>query len=298
MPQSPLSPPLAQARPPFLPMGSACTHFSERICKSCQGFRFLFAIGARAQFCCEAVSAGSGRKVISMTYDFGVEELIHRSSSSHRPPNAGSRIVLRCVQAVALWEKERARASRRTLPGSRGVATARRDGPDAHKCACSIPGRGWPRLRGRVRGPDFSGQGRLRVANRSISSKSLVHGSRDLVSKRAGLDEPKGQRRRSARSSIRAKDAGGPNRPPRAGRSIRWRRHESGALLGDRPRRRDLLIEHLHLIQDALQAGFSAAHLAALADEMKLSFAEVFETATFYAHFDVVKEGRRRRFRR
>src|SRR5215510_7420193 len=35
----------------------------------------------------------------------------------------------------------------------------------------------------------------------------------------------------------------------------------------------------------------SAAHLAALADEMKLSFAEVFETATFYAHFDVVKEG-------
>src|SRR5262249_17219701 len=35
----------------------------------------------------------------------------------------------------------------------------------------------------------------------------------------------------------------------------------------------------------------SAAHLAALADEMKLSFAEVFETATFYAHFDIVKEG-------
>jgi formate dehydrogenase beta subunit len=66
--------------------------------------------------------------------------------------------------------------------------------------------------------------------------------------------------------------------------------HEIELLLGDRPRRRDLLIEHLHLIQDKYHQ-ISAAHLAALADEMKLSFAEVFETATFYAHFDVVKEG-------
>src|SRR5216110_220283 len=66
--------------------------------------------------------------------------------------------------------------------------------------------------------------------------------------------------------------------------------HEIALLLGDRPRRRDLLIEHLHLIQDAWKQ-ISASHLAALADEMKLSFAEVFETATFYAHFDVVKEG-------
>jgi formate dehydrogenase beta subunit len=66
--------------------------------------------------------------------------------------------------------------------------------------------------------------------------------------------------------------------------------HEMELLLGDRPRRRDLLIEHLHLIQDKYSQ-ISAAHLAALADEMKLSFAEVFETATFYAHFDVVKEG-------
>jgi formate dehydrogenase beta subunit len=65
---------------------------------------------------------------------------------------------------------------------------------------------------------------------------------------------------------------------------------EIETLLGDRPRRRDLLIEHLHLIQDKYHQ-ISAAHLAALADEMKLSFAEVFETATFYAHFDVVKEG-------
>ena len=65
---------------------------------------------------------------------------------------------------------------------------------------------------------------------------------------------------------------------------------EIEALLGDRPRRRDLLIEHLHLIQDKYHQ-ISAAHLAALADEMNLSFAEVFETATFYAHFDIVKEG-------
>jgi formate dehydrogenase beta subunit len=62
------------------------------------------------------------------------------------------------------------------------------------------------------------------------------------------------------------------------------------AVLGDRPRQRDLLIEHLHLIQDEF-GQISAAHLAALADEMQLAFAEVFETATFYAHFDVVKEG-------
>ena len=50
------------------------------------------------------------------------------------------------------------------------------------------------------------------------------------------------------------------------------------------------MVEHLHLIQYKFRQ-ISAAHLAALADEMKLAFAEVFETATFYAHFDVVKEG-------
>jgi formate dehydrogenase beta subunit len=62
------------------------------------------------------------------------------------------------------------------------------------------------------------------------------------------------------------------------------------ALLIDRPRRRDLLIEHLHLIQDRY-GHISSAHLAALAAEMKLSQTEVYEVATFYAHFDVVKEG-------
>ena len=62
------------------------------------------------------------------------------------------------------------------------------------------------------------------------------------------------------------------------------------ALLADRPRRSDLLIEFLHLIQDAY-GHLSAAHLRALAEELRLSMAEVYEVATFYAHFDVVKEG-------
>jgi formate dehydrogenase beta subunit len=61
-------------------------------------------------------------------------------------------------------------------------------------------------------------------------------------------------------------------------------------LLGERPRRRDLLIEFLHLVQD--RYGYlSAAHLRALAEEMRLSQTEVYEVATFYDHFDVVKEG-------
>jgi NADH:ubiquinone oxidoreductase subunit F (NADH-binding)/NADH:ubiquinone oxidoreductase subunit E len=65
---------------------------------------------------------------------------------------------------------------------------------------------------------------------------------------------------------------------------------EIRALLADRPRRRDLLIEHLHLIQDKY-GHLSAAHLNALAVEMRMAQAEVYEVATFYAHFDVVKEG-------
>ncbi len=65
---------------------------------------------------------------------------------------------------------------------------------------------------------------------------------------------------------------------------------EVRALLGERGRRRDLLIEHLHLIQDHY-GHLSAAHLAALAQEMRLALTEVYEVATFYSHFDVVKEG-------
>ncbi|MFE1600267.1 NAD(P)H-dependent oxidoreductase subunit E [Methylobacterium sp. ID0610] len=80
-------------------------------------------------------------------------------------------------------------------------------------------------------------------------------------------------------------------RPVPKGRQVDPRaKAEIAALLGEAPRRRDLLIEHLHLIQDTY-GQISAPHLAALADEMGLAFAEVFETATFYAHFDVVKEG-------
>ncbi len=67
-------------------------------------------------------------------------------------------------------------------------------------------------------------------------------------------------------------------------------RAEVAALLGGRDVRRDLLIEFLHLIQDKYQQ-LSAEHLAALADAMKISQTEVYEVATFYHHFDVVKEG-------
>jgi formate dehydrogenase len=67
-------------------------------------------------------------------------------------------------------------------------------------------------------------------------------------------------------------------------------REQVRALLGARPRDRDLLIEHLHLIQDRHRR-LSAAHLQALADEMALPMAEVYEVASFYAHFDIVLDG-------
>ncbi|HET9701930.1 MAG TPA: NAD(P)H-dependent oxidoreductase subunit E, partial [Burkholderiales bacterium] len=59
------------------------------------------------------------------------------------------------------------------------------------------------------------------------------------------------------------------------------------SLLGDAPRRRDLLIEHLHRIQDRYHH-LSDRHLLALAQELKMAAAEVYEVATFYHHFDVV----------
>ncbi len=62
------------------------------------------------------------------------------------------------------------------------------------------------------------------------------------------------------------------------------------ALLGDAPRRADLLIEFLHRIQDA-EGHLGVALLAALAEELRLSQVEVFEVASFYHHFDVVREG-------
>jgi len=64
----------------------------------------------------------------------------------------------------------------------------------------------------------------------------------------------------------------------------------SAGAAGEEPRRRELLIEHLHKIQDCY-GRLSGAHLVALAAEMKLALAEVYEVASFYHHFDVVKDG-------
>lgn len=86
------------------------------------------------------------------------------------------------------------------------------------------------------------------------------------------------------------------SRRPAKGGGLRGRqasaaaRQAIAALLGDAPRRRDLLIEHLHRIQDA-QGHLSVDMLAALAEEMRLSQAEVHEVASFYHHFDIVYEG-------
>jgi NADH:ubiquinone oxidoreductase subunit F (NADH-binding)/NADH:ubiquinone oxidoreductase subunit E len=80
-------------------------------------------------------------------------------------------------------------------------------------------------------------------------------------------------------------------RPTPKGRSVdAAAREEIAALLGDAPRAPEYLVENLHKVQDRF-GSLPAAHLAALAEEMKLSQAEVFEVATFYHHFDVVKEG-------
>jgi formate dehydrogenase beta subunit len=65
---------------------------------------------------------------------------------------------------------------------------------------------------------------------------------------------------------------------------------EIRTLLGDAPRRRDLLIEYLHRVQDRY-GHISAAHILALAEELRLARTEVYEVATFYHHFDVVREG-------
>jgi formate dehydrogenase beta subunit len=87
---------------------------------------------------------------------------------------------------------------------------------------------------------------------------------------------------------------GGRRRRPRAftkGRQLDPEAlREVQALLGERPRRRDLLIEFLHLVQDHY-GSLSARHLCALGEELRIPQAEVFEVATFYSHFDVVKEG-------
>src|SRR6202163_4203149 len=84
-------------------------------------------------------------------------------------------------------------------------------------------------------------------------------------SRRRGLDHPKGRQVE-----------------PQALAEVR-------ALLGQRERRRDLLIEFLHLLQDRYGC-LHARHLAALAEEMRLALVEVYEVASFYAHFDIVMD--------
>ncbi len=79
-------------------------------------------------------------------------------------------------------------------------------------------------------------------------------------------------------------------RTPKGRQTETAARDEVRALIGQGPTRRDLLIEYLHLIQDSY-GHLSARHLAALAAEMRLAQTEVYEVATFYAHFDVVQEG-------
>ena len=64
------------------------------------------------------------------------------------------------------------------------------------------------------------------------------------------------------------------------------------ALIGPAPaqgHRRDLLIEHLHVLNDHFR-GLFERHLVALAAEMRLSVVEVFEVASFYHHFDILKD--------
>ncbi len=79
-------------------------------------------------------------------------------------------------------------------------------------------------------------------------------------------------------------------RPAPKGREVDSAAHADVVrLLGDRPRRADLLIEHLHLFQDAF-GHLSAPHMTALAFEMGMVPAEVYEVASFYHHFDIVKE--------
>ncbi len=91
-----------------------------------------------------------------------------------------------------------------------------------------------------------------------------------------------GQKKRKGRGRVRS--------TPKGRRVDPKAREEVRALLGDEPRRRDLLIEHLHKVQDRYGC-LAAPHVVALADEMKMAMAEVYEVATFYHHFDVIKEG-------
>src|SRR5262245_37146300 len=140
------------------------------------------------------------------------------------------------------------------------------------------------------RGQKPSSHGRIVEVRRDPQSR----GDGQVVQVRHEMSENKEKTRRGGRvevaegdNSVRRKP-GARARPK--GRAVDPRAlAEVQALLGNEPRRRDLLIEHLHKIQDRYGHLF-AEHLTALAREMRLSMTEVYEVATFYHHFDVIKE--------
>ncbi len=75
------------------------------------------------------------------------------------------------------------------------------------------------------------------------------------------------------------------------GRTTPWKAlDEVRQLIGEEPKTREYLIEHLHKIQDKYHH-ISNRHILALSIDMELPMAEVYETATFYHHFDVIKQG-------
>ena len=113
--------------------------------------------------------------------------------------------------------------------------------------------------------------GRDRMEKSSVEQKTATNGGPDRRALNVGS-------RKRARAFPKGRQLDG-----NALREVR-------ELLGSRPRRPDLLIEFLHLIQDRYHY-LSARHLRALCEEMRLPQAAVYEVATFYSHFDVVKEG-------
>ena len=96
----------------------------------------------------------------------------------------------------------------------------------------------------------------------------------------------------STRTNLKA-GAAGPDRRRTRGKGRRVEREAQAAVraaISNLPKRKDLLVEYLHCLQDRY-GHLSAAQLVALADELRLAPAEIFEVATFYHHFDVVVEG-------
>ena len=96
----------------------------------------------------------------------------------------------------------------------------------------------------------------------------------------------------STRTDLKA-GAAGPDRRRTRGKGRRVEPEAQAAVraaISNLPKRKDLLVEYLHCLQDRY-GHLSAAQLVALADELRLAPAEIFEVATFYHHFDVVVEG-------